>query len=180
MNEHGAHPSLEHGSAHDTLRWGETLTLPIPPGLSVEGPPISFNRQLIAAHWRWPLSWNCLVLITPQFNADETADLTLYLNATVGVGQAIATTVYEFDISSPYAPQQIPLVIPAQDLQITASVSLGFLSKEPESLQLACFVAPVTEPHAMTHLLDKLRGEREEAVHWMPPGFNEAAMGYRR
>jgi len=185
-------PSLDHGSAHDTLRWGETQTLVVPVGFNGDVSPVPegttpplVTKQMLAAHWRWPLSWVVTLIMQPAFNADETNTFYVQWQFTVGVGQAICTFYYLYTFAPTgglYTAQNVQLFTPAQDLQVNAALACpsGAVSSKPESFNLAAFSAPVTEPHAMTHLLDKARGHAEEHVPWMPPGFNETDMGYRR
>jgi len=186
MSHQQGHPEYDHGSAHDTLRWGDSHTFTgLASYFSDTSVPSLFSRQMIAAHWRWPLSWNLWVAIVPSFEAETTGIITITLQTTIGIGQAIATFPIVYTLSPTsgvYLPITDQKLIPAQDLQIIAQLDATEATKGVnDNLTIGVFVAPQTEPHAMTHLLDKMvHGERPEEVQWMPPGFNEAPMGYRR
>jgi hypothetical protein len=188
MNEHQrGHPSLGHGSAHDTLRWGDSQTLEGLETLAGGESDQVISKQMVAAHWRWPLSWNLWVAFVPIFDSTETATFTATLNVTIGVGQAIMTFPISYALA-PTAGVYVPVfdqkLVPAQDLQIRVEVTGKAALTNPtgtDSLTVGLFVAPQTEPHAFTMLMDRIvSGERPDNVPWMQEGFTEAPMGYRR
>jgi hypothetical protein len=178
------HPSLDHGSAHDTLRWGDSHTFNNLQDLSGESSEL-LSKQQIAAHWRWPLSWNLWVAIIPQFEASETASFVIELQTTIGVGQAVATFPLRYTLS-PTAGVYLPITdqkfLPGQDIQIITNVfNSTNTTGVNDNLTVALFIAPQTEPHAFTKMMDRLvHHESPDEVQWMPPGFYEAGMGYRR
>jgi hypothetical protein len=156
-------------TVHDTLRWGDVETLVI--HAAVGEIPTLTSKQLASAHWRWPLTWTVLLPMTAMLEPAETADVIVTIEYTVGVGQAMVTYTEDFTIThaSGYAPLSPQRFIPAQDIQIRAFVTT---SKTPtgladESVQVGCMIAPMTEPHAMTELLEHEVGIAQKEVEWM-------------
>lgn len=169
-------------TAHDTLRWGDVESFRMRSGENLN----VTSKQLLQAHWRWPLTWTVQFIALPSIDlVNETSTFTLTFRVTVGVGQAQITYPLVYTFAPPTFAQVVDQkFIPAQDLQIIATLTgtVAALVKE-ESMVVATFAAPMTEPHAMTHLLDHHEGAADrlqKAEHWMPPGFNEERLAYRR
>ena len=194
--------------AQDTLRWGGRTSLVWGPASPAGGNSNAnmqnalnlangnLGRQLVNAHWRWPLAWQTLVVMQPQFAADETGAVVVSIEWTIGSGDAQLTfsssyTLAPTPVSGVYASIIDPTIfIPACDImvQVKSLVAAPGDGKGPntatvDSLDIGVFVAPQTEPHATLHLLehwDKYldSGNREDG--WMPPGFNPEPLGYTR
>lgn len=169
-------------TAHTTLRWGDSHLVPI---INAGGDVRNYaTKQLVAAHWRWPLSWNVLLIVQPFFEPGEAATFTVAWDVVIGVGQTTQTFTLFQSVAPPYNSIIDQRFWPAQDLQITGRVSGN--SSRQEGILLGAFVAPQTEPHAMTELLEHARGARPQVqqhpqqVEWMPPGFVPEELGYRR
>jgi hypothetical protein len=165
-------------SAHDTLRWGDTQSIPVTAGEA----PSSQTRQLLQLHWRWPLSWTVLLVMVPQFGPAENQTFLVTWQVTIGIGQAIQTfpLLYTFAPSGGvYAPQTPTLTIPAENLQMIATLTTvaGGAANDTDYMLVGAFGAPVTEPHAMTSLRDGLPHDGER-VDWMPEGFHPERLRY--
>ena len=175
-------------SAQDTLRWGDSKTFA---NLSTTENVNLSSKQLVAAHWRWPLTWKLMVAVVPAMVAAETAIFTLAIRVTVGSGQGTTTVKLPLIFVAPsagpgsaYLDQTFFFDIPAQDIQVEALLT-GTANQPGDSVTVGVYVAPVTEAHAMTHMLDGFakderfgRGEREGG--WMPPGFHPEPLQYGR
>lgn len=147
----------------DTLRWGDTETLKIAPTQNSGDFAVPQNtKQLIAAHWRWPLVWALRVIIRPQLDPAETATINLAVDVVVGSGQSQATARFLYNVApvaGVYPPINDLQFIPACDIQAEALV-LGstalFVPNAGQSIITGLFVAPQTEPHAMTRIYEML------------------------
>lgn len=147
----------------DTLRWGDSQALVFGPfGAGDSAHPMT-SKQLIAAHWRWPLVWALRVVIRDALNAAETATIHLAVDVVVGSGQSQATARFLYDLVSTapgvYPPINDLQFIPACDIQASALI-LGsqplIVPAAQQSVQFGLFVAPQTEPHATTRIYEKL------------------------
>jgi hypothetical protein len=171
-------------TALDTLRWGDTGDFVIP-GTGPETTP-RVSKQLVQASWRWPLTWAVQFNMVPNFSATETATFVATFLVTVGVGQATFTypQVYTFaPAAGVYSPIRDQQLIPAENLQIILTSLTGVkTTTTQENFAFAVFAAPMTEPHAMTELLEEVRGGRARPREngWMPEGFNPEPLEYRR
>jgi hypothetical protein len=176
----------DHGSSLDTLRWGDVETVIV----GSTGELLSAStKQLVQAHWRWPLSWTVQFSFVANFGTTAPAETVTFLfdvEFTVGVGQGKMTWVTTYTMV-PSAPNVYPnlspqVTIPAQDLQIRVRVrsSANPTGVAGENFLVGCMVAPVTEPHAMTEALRVLEGEPRDEVEWMGPGFTPQPLHYRR
>jgi hypothetical protein len=188
-------------SAHDTLRWGDIATIVNLNTLNAgfEGGSTLPSKQLVAAHWRWPLVWSAQFVVVPNLTPAETVSFIFQLQLVVGVGQGIVSYSRWYELDPPYnqlkmgidpALTPVPTFLadnwelPAQDIQ--ASVLLSTLgNNQPtggpqESMSVAFLVAPVTEPHAMTAIHDKqVEGKGGPTkVEWMGPGFTPERLQY--
>lgn len=169
----------------DTLRWGDTQTLAFDPG--VADPKGMATRQMVSAKWRRPLGWVCNVVIAPQFNA-ETGTFVFQARITQGIGGGLVTSVKTYTLApvgGVYDPIFDSFELAAQDIQIdVALVRTAAAVGGPESVQIGVFVAPITEPHAMTAILDQTDGglppPHRRWMHDSPsPGFEPAPLGYQ-
>lgn len=196
------------GHAADTLRWGSrnniaivdpggnSATLPTLYGQAVAIAQAAQGKQLVNAHWPWPLSWQTAVIINPQMAPDETGSVIVGVEFTIGSGDGNATWIATYTVSPPYNPIFDPYQgpIPAADVlvrvaylaQVTETSGLtNLLSVNTDNLEVGVFAAPVTEAHALRHLLegfskDERFGAGEREGGWMPPGFHPEPLGYRR
>lgn len=181
-----SHPYHDHSSAHTTLRWGDTET--IVGGLNApsttEGSGQAASKQLIAAHWRWPITWNCQFILIPSLPG-ETQVFTVDLNIIIGVGQAMMGFDKLYTLTRTagvYLPIMDNFQLPAQDIQAKVFVNAqGAQTGTHNSIQVGMFVAPMTEPHAMTMVLEELaRGNSPDQARWMMEGFEPSPLAYRR
>jgi hypothetical protein len=161
-------------SAHDTLRWGDSESLFIPSSTPLI---TKSTKQLVGAHWRWPLLWKLCVVVVPQVPPGETQPFTVSLVVSLGSGSSVTTfTLPAFVVGPPYAqPPPAFFDLPAQDLQIIATMTSG--PDTGVTAQIGAYVAPVTESHAGLLLLDYLGAKNFEARGpnmQMGPGFVEA------
>ena len=82
--------------AQDTLRWGSLLNVTVPQGnpnqtalnLALMNAFGKQGKQLVNAHWRWPLSWRVALMVTP---VDVTGDILVQFAITVGSGDGQQT-----------------------------------------------------------------------------------------
>jgi len=190
--------------AADTLRWGGRTSLAWGPK-SPAGGNANVNlqaalnaargklgSQLVNAHWRWPIQWKTLVCLVPQFAPDETGSVDVAVTWTIGSGDAQQSFQTNYTVGPPYLTVLDNTVdLPAADVQVT--LAQGALTQTPgegktlstasvDFLEVAIFVAPVTEAHALLHLaesLEALLGATREGG-WMPPGFHPEPLGYDR
>lgn len=164
-----------------SVRWGDAQGLEL-----VVGPTGIVNAQssqLVHATWKWPLTWVVAVILIPQFQATEAGTFTVTVQAVIGVGAGAQpfNLTYAFP-AAPYVPVFDQKFFPSQDLQIRASVT-GVSTLAPgtvEGLQVGLFAAPLTEPHAMTQLLEQVQGSPENnpqrfmegiGIHEAPPYY---------
>lgn len=175
-------------SAQDTLRWGDTLVQPFSGGadLSAGG---QGTKQVVSARWRYPISWKLMCMATIQPPAGETATFNVRPLVVVGSGQGqMQIRLPPLVLAPPYGDVVAFFTIPAQDLQVRFLLEgvSDAVAGNQGNIQVGAYVAPITEPHAMTHLADGfMRDERfaQEARQggWMQPaGFVEEPLGYRR
>jgi hypothetical protein len=166
-------------SVHDTLRWGniEVLNFPTPPP---EGSNLLTTQQIVAAHWDYPLTWCVQIALIPQFNPAESTAFLLTLNCILGTGQGQMQIPFQYPFAAPpYAPTFDQKFFPAQDLQISATLTGAFVTPS-NSFQVGVFAAPFGgEPHVMKQILEHLRGDGRKGPQWMPPGFNPEPLEYR-
>jgi hypothetical protein len=188
----------EQARAQDTLRWGGMFSVAIPVGPSqatldqaVREAAAHSGKQLVNAHWRWPLAWRVALLVTPQ---QITGDVNVQFEIIVGSGDAQQRILRTVTVSNGSIDTAVDnaLALPACDLliravTITTEGEGGHPIAGPGYVEIGAFVAPETEPHAMLHMLEclgKMCGGAEGAGHrdggWMPPGFTPEGLGYGR
>jgi hypothetical protein len=183
-------------SDFDTLRWGDTQTLAFSTvGAAFPTGPQA-TKQLVHAHWRRPLTWKLLVNIQPSLPAVEAGTFQLIMRLTVGCGGGMQTIPIVF-ASAPVAGVYAPILqffdIPAQDMQIAFDVNLAPATDDtlPHAWLFGAFVAPFTEPAGSTDtaaLLGQMLQQQpsradpdnQELPRWMPPGFDDGELRYRR
>lgn len=161
--------------ALDTLRWGDNIPVQLKGVAAFVGISSSSSRQQIAkAQWRWPLLWGIRFIVSVQSQDGGSPAFTVKYQVTIGSGQNSSTC--EFDLTStPTAVGVYPLVtdfeqLPACDVQVTAVVSSSVALAVGVTSTIYCgaYLAPTTEPHAMTEMLDHMRGDAENrGVRWM-------------
>lgn len=150
-----------------SIRWGDAENLEfVVPALALTPIVAPTKSQLVAAHWNWPLTWTVGVVLIPQFAATETATFSVDLLVTMGVGASVATFPVTYTLA-PVAGAYLPVFdqkfFPSQDLQMKAQirgVPTG-PAGATENLFVGLFAAPLTEPHAMTRVLETLTGTPE-------------------
>jgi hypothetical protein len=174
----------DHGSALDTLRWGDVQQVVGLEATFSDATAIFKTVQLNQAHWRWPLSWVWRLALTPQMPAVETGTFKVEIQVTLGVGQAQTTFSLFYSITktgSVYLPVTDSQLFPAQDIQMRAVVT-GAASQATvtDAIIIGSFLAPQTEPHAMTEMLERMQGKAPDQVEWMGEGFHPQALHYRR
>lgn len=202
---HG-HSFASQGRAQDTLRWGGRtgLTIQNPAGGAAAALAKALanaqgqqGKQLVNAHWKWPLTWNTLVCIRPIMAPDETGSVIVNLAFTIGSGDAQQTFIASYTVAGPgpyLSTIDTSLYLPACDVMVAVD-SMGVPNEGggpaplnttgTDVLEVGVFVAPFTEPHSALHLLEGFaRDERFEQGDrdggWMPPGFNPETLGYKR
>jgi len=157
------------GTATDTLRWGDCQNVTLVNSALAHVVTMQ-SKQLAQARWRWPLLWGMRVSIEPQIAAGETLTFTVTFQVTIGSGQNTATVsfVYLLTAANGYAPITDFQQLPAQDIQVTCTVSSPGGSGLTDNIRVGAFLAPVTEPHAMTHVYEMMSGEADApGARWM-------------
>jgi hypothetical protein len=157
----------------DTLRWGDAKTVQIPAAGGL-GPAFAFtsNQQLAQARWRWPLMWGLRIIILPHFNADETATFTVQVMVTIGSGQNSTTAVFTYTVAPTAGVYPVCVndlqQLPAQDVQVTCKVTSGAAtaSAAAETLEVGCYLAPLTEPHGTTRLYEWMMTPPDRGARW--------------
>jgi len=145
----------------DTLRWGDSQQLIIP-ATAGDFALLQTSKQMIAAHWRWPLVWALRVIIRPFLDPTEAATIHLAVDVVVGSGQSQATARFLYNLApnagGTYDPINDLQFIPACDIQASALIlgSTALFSNVEESIAFGLFVAPQTEVHAPTRIYEKL------------------------
>lgn len=148
----------------DTLRWGDSQVLVFGPfGAGEHAHPMT-TKQLIAAHWRWPVVWGLRVIIRETgMDPAETATINLAVDVVVGSGQSQATARFLYNLVSTapgvYAPINDLQFIPACDIQAGASILGSQALVVPgvqQNIPVGLFVAPQTELHALTRIYEKM------------------------
>jgi hypothetical protein len=129
----------------ETLRWGDSQTLAWVGGGGANPAPILVaSKQLLQAAWHWPAAWAVLLVMIPQLAAGESATFSVTWQVTVGVGQATMTYPLTYTFASPYTSQSAQLVIPAENIQASATVSGTPAAAGAASFVVAAFAAPIT------------------------------------
>jgi hypothetical protein len=183
----------------DTVRWGDQQTLLFTPNLA--GPAaligVTATKQLVNAHWRRPCTWKLLVSIQPFMPSIEASTFHPQMNLFVGCGGANVTIPVAFTVA-PAAGVYSPILqffdLPAQDIQVNFQVSMAGASDDtfPHSWLFAALAAPFTEPDGYTmtseyikQLIPSLDSRavdpaNRQLPHWMPPGYEDGELRYRR
>jgi len=198
-------------SSQDTVRWGDRLTVTWDAnGKSNAGLATALGKalgrqgkQLVNAHWRWPLNWQLALVLVPQFDPAETGIVRVAYQVSFGSGNSIILPFVESIQGTGTAASNATLslldtsvLLPAQDIQVTVTglttdVDSGHPLQSGGGLQIGAFVAPQTEPHAMLEALACLcrlegssGGVDQRHGDWMeggiPPGFHPEPLGYKR
>lgn len=162
-----------HGTALDTLRWGDNIPVTLTGLTGFAGlTQATSQKQIAKAQWRWPLLWGLRIIVSVQSADPAAPDFTIQFQVTIGSGQNSSTATFTYTTANtgigvyPIITDFIEL--PAQDVQVTAMVtSTKALGADVTStVYVGAYLAPTTEPHAMTELLDLAKGEPEGA-RWM-------------
>lgn len=186
-------------ATQDTVRWGDRTEITWNNGtvttLANAGQR-SATKQLVNAHWHWPLSWQLNIILVPQFAADETASYLVAMRVQLGSGSGL-TSFRLFETIAPTASgAYLDLfddkpVFAARDVQIAFdSITLlgeGGITAALDVLEIGAYVAPVTEPHATFGALEHLERlnpqyQSPEMERWMGERggqtFQEQALYY--
>lgn len=165
---------MRQGEALDTLRWGDNIPIALEGSAALVGVSSGkSNQQVAKAQWRWPLTWGLRIVATVVGADPLSPAFDVTYEVTIGSGQNSSTATFGPYTITPTAVGVYPTVtdfiqLPAQDVQVTATVvsdkalSVGIVS----TVYAGAYLAPITEPHAMTELLDHARGETGGA-RWM-------------
>lgn len=185
-------------SDFDTLRWGDSDSLTFFTATSPSNITVQKTKQLVHAYWRRPLTWKVLVYVVPQLPAAESGTFTATLLAVIGIGQSvsplIAIPITVAPTAGVYAPVMQTFDLPAQDIQLQFALDASAATQEeaPEFWNFAAFAAPLTEPQGYTVVGDMLAGpdgardqtrrmpDQFAEPRWMPPGFQDGTLRYRR
>jgi hypothetical protein len=156
----------------DTLRWGDAFSFQFSNAATGRNATVNLNRQLAQARWRWPIQWGLRVIIVPHFNADEAGDVTVNVLVTVGSGQNSTTAVFSYLVAPTAGVYPVCIndfqQIPASDVQVTAQLLTGQITSATlETLEVGIYLAPVTEPHAMTRMYEAMVEGKPEGKRWM-------------
>jgi hypothetical protein len=158
----------QHGQALDTLRWGDSraIVFTAQSGDNIPAFPII---QLVKAQWRWPLLWGLRLVIVPSFDATETAAFSVAVQVTLGAGQNSTTATFTYALTHPYPVCVNDFIeLPASDIQVTATLTgVPAANDVQENVTIGAYVAPTTEPHAMTHLFEALVEKAPQGQRWM-------------
>lgn len=145
----------------DSIRWGDAENVSfVVPAIALTPIVAPTKSQLVHAVWHWPLTWTVAIVVIPQFISTEGATFTLSIEVTIGVGASVASFTIPIDLAPPYAPVFLQQFFPSQDLQMKATLrgTPTGTAGATENLFVGLFAAPMTEPHAMTQMLESLTG----------------------
>jgi hypothetical protein len=161
------------GAALDTLRWGDSIPIVLV-GAGAKGNVSSGLRQIVKAQWRWPLLWAFRPVISVQSTDPTAPQFVVTYTVTIGSGQNSSDIPFEYTMIPSFGvyPTTTDFIeLPASDIQIVASVfNNNLLTLGQQSvINVGAYLAPVTEPHAMTELLEHVQtdGADHPGVRWM-------------
>lgn len=162
------------------LRWGDVQSIQTS-GVSGEN-SVTLTKQLVAANWPVPMSWNVLLFAQPFVDPTDTGSWKVNWLFSLGCGQSASTSVALFTMgpfltaaNGTVAQQQ--QLVPSSNLQITAQAIANFSTARTNTIYLGAFVAPNNaEPLAEREFLRAMRGEPSKhdaagEMRWMPMGF---------
>jgi hypothetical protein len=177
-------------SSVTTRRWGDSQQILVS-GIQEESANV-YTKQLLSCHWRWPLTWCVQLIMWPHLPVTETRTFEVDWEFQIGCGQAVAylpfTYLFVPGVGGVYAPVTDQKFIPAENLQAIASVGVDSpgTTGPNDYFTISAFAAPQTEPHAMTQLLEHVRGTGNEpdGTRWFrgsgsQGGFQEEPLRYR-
>jgi hypothetical protein len=181
-------------SDHDTMRWGDTQSILLTAAASsVEGAiPIAVSKQMLNAKWERPVVWRLMVSIATQIGVDDAAiTFDVLINLQVGVGQAnqiVPLALVHF--ATPFASSIQFFDVPAEAMQLNfqiGNVAGGPIADPSDSVTVTAMCAPHAEPgsiammrnamHAATHVESP---DSQGLPRWMPEGFDDGELRYRR
>lgn len=166
-----------------TLRWGDVQNIVLTPTVAQEGTNVlPVTRQLVAANWPVPMSWNVLIFAVPNINLLDNGTWNVNWLFSLGAGQSASTSVPLFTMGPFTNAQngkctQQQQLVPSSNLQIQAQVIGNFGTTNPESIYVGAFVAPNNaEPFGDKELMRMMTGEADPSqekpwMRWMPMGF---------
>lgn len=176
----------------DTIRWGDRTDLTWKDNASLlTAASKSTTRQLVNAHWRWPISWQTQFILVPQIAPGTTATFLFAFAVKSGAGSAqVNYHIYETLAPTGAGPYldltDTTNILPARDIQISLE-SIIVLGEGgiagPCTCEVGVMVAPVTEPHATLltmELLERLNPQYQpggQQERWMN-GFHPEALYY--
>jgi hypothetical protein len=167
-----------------TLRWGDVQAF------STQGfsgaqlsTSLTQTKQLVAAVWEVPLSWNVILVAQPSINAGDNGTFSVSWLFTLGAGQTTMGEIPLFTMGpftkTATALTQQQQLVPSQSLQIRGQISVVGASAVTSTITLGAFVAPNnTEPFAERNfertLMRALTGvdEQSGSMRFMPMGFH--------
>jgi hypothetical protein len=186
-------------SDFDTMRWGDTQTLDLSTAVVNADLDASLivSSQMMNAKWQRPITWRLMISVAPQVGAlDEGVVISVQVNLFVGVGQANQIVpLASLTFNPPYAGVTQFYDVPAETMQcqfevITTppAVTLG------TAVTVTAMAAPVTDPRGIVDVRELLREHLAKGLpsrssdptdgdgqpRWMPPGFDDGVMRYRK
>jgi|SRR5215472_11797878 len=178
----------------DTLRWGDTDSVTFFTVGSGTLVLVKDTKQLLHAHWERPLTWQLLVVITADLPVTEHGTFIVTLHLTIGVGggmKQVNIPITITPVAGAFAANITNIPIPAQDVQLFATIDATGNTQEtlPETWNLSAFIAPLTEPAGYTDTRNYIAGrpphldldpDNASLPRWMPPGFDDGEVRYRR
>src|SRR5580693_9367395 len=173
----------------DTMRWGDTQAIEFSAGINdpESGTQSATSSQMLNAKWQRPITWRLMVSVAPQVAGVDTASvLTVTVGLFVGVGQAnqvVPLDTFEFSATPPLSFDGI-----------TRFYANPPVASDGTVVTVTAMAAPVTDPRGIVDIRELLRELHAMALpsrhsdptdgdgqpRWMPPGFDDGVMRYRR
>jgi|HubBroStandDraft_3_1064219.scaffolds.fasta_scaffold00119_14 hypothetical protein len=187
----------------DTMRWGDTQAIELSAGIidPESGTQSATSSQMLNAKWQRPITWRLMVSVAPQVAGVDTASvLTVTVGLFVGVGQAnqvVPLDTFEFSATPPLSFDGITRFydIPAETMQLQfVAFANPPVASDGTVVTVTAMAAPVTDPRGIVDIRELLRELHAMALpsrhsdptdgdgqpRWMPPGFDDGVMRYRR
>ena len=179
-------------SDFDTLRWGDSQQLSLLPAF---GETLIRSKELLYAKWQRPVVWRLMLTVKADLTpADIAAAITfgVALELQLGVGgvnQVVPLAVVAF--ATPYAPSVQFFDVPAETIQVLASVfGVSAQPSKNSTVTVTAMTAPHAEPGGVVQIRDAVavHGDKERIQsadsegmpRWMPAGFDDGEVRYRR
>ena len=165
------------------LRWGDVQNIQFNATVAQENTNVPIiTKQLVAANWPVPMSWNVLLFALPFVDPSDGGNWKVNWLFSLGCGQAASSSIPLFTMG-PFATAQNGIVqqqqqlVPSSNLQIQAQAIGNFQSSKTNTLYVGAFVAPNNaEPLAEQEFIKAMKGEpsaydKSGEMRWMPMGF---------